>query len=75
MDRGGKGNDAVIANAQDGSGTNNANFATPPDGQKGRMRMFVWDVSDPRRDGDLDGGIIVRLLKNVESYEKDSCHR
>jgi hypothetical protein len=25
----GKGNDAVILNAQDGSGTNNANFATP----------------------------------------------
>lgn len=30
--RGGKGNDAVVAFAQDGSGTNNANFATPPDG-------------------------------------------
>ena len=40
--RGGKGNDAVIANAQDGSGTNNANFATPPDGQHSRMRMYVW---------------------------------
>lgn len=26
--RGGKGDDAVIANAQDGAGTNNANFAT-----------------------------------------------
>ncbi|CAG8789579.1 16320_t:CDS:2, partial [Acaulospora morrowiae] len=29
--KGGKGKDAVIANAQDGSGLNNANFATPPD--------------------------------------------
>lgn len=36
---GGVGGDAVILNAQDGSGTNNANFATPPDGQAGRMRM------------------------------------
>lgn len=27
---GGRGNDEVIANAQDGSGFNNANFATPP---------------------------------------------
>lgn len=36
--KGGKGDDAVIANAQDGSGYNNANFATPPDGQNGRMR-------------------------------------
>jgi extracellular elastinolytic metalloproteinase len=28
LGRGGKGNDAVIANAQDGAGYNNANFAT-----------------------------------------------
>jgi extracellular elastinolytic metalloproteinase len=33
------GNDAVILNFQNGSGTNNANFSTPPDGQAGRMRM------------------------------------
>jgi extracellular elastinolytic metalloproteinase len=39
--RGGKENDAVIANAQDGSGYNNANFMTPPDGQNGRCRMYV----------------------------------
>ncbi|KAG0216413.1 Fungalysin/Thermolysin Extracellular metalloproteinase 5 [Mortierella sp. GBA30] len=57
--RGGKGNDAVIANAQDGSGYNNANFATPPDGQHGQMRMYVWDVTDPNRDGDLESGIII----------------
>lgn len=30
----GLGNDAVVAMAQDGSGFNNANFATPPDGQR-----------------------------------------
>lgn len=53
--KGGKGADAVIANAQDGSGTNNANFATPPDGQHGRMRMYVWDTATPYRDGDLEG--------------------
>jgi extracellular elastinolytic metalloproteinase len=34
-------NDAVIANAQDGSGFNNANFMTPPDGQNGCMRMYL----------------------------------
>lgn len=39
---GGFGNDAVRAEAQDGSGTNNANFGTPPDGQSGRMQMFVF---------------------------------
>ena len=34
--------DAVEADAQDGSGTNNANFATPPDGRAPRMQMYVW---------------------------------
>lgn len=39
---GGAGNDAVDAEAQDGGGTNNANFGTPPDGQNPRMQMFLW---------------------------------
>ncbi|CAG8460326.1 16423_t:CDS:2 [Acaulospora colombiana] len=57
--KGGKDKDAVIANAQDGSGLNNANFATPPDGQHGKMRMYVWNVTNPWRDGDLESGIII----------------
>lgn len=36
--------DAVLADAQDGSGTNNANFSTPVDGQRPRMQMYLWDV-------------------------------
>ncbi len=40
--QGGMDNDAVLAEAQDGSGTNNANFATPPDGSSGRMQMYLW---------------------------------
>ncbi|EGR44217.1 uncharacterized protein TRIREDRAFT_70800 [Trichoderma reesei QM6a] len=57
--KGGKGNDFVILNAQDGSGTNNANFATPADGSSGRMRMYIWTVSTPRRDGSLEEGIVI----------------
>ncbi|WP_405250980.1 T9SS-dependent M36 family metallopeptidase [Dokdonia sp. Asnod3-C12] len=38
----GDGNDFVIADAQDGSGLNNANFATPPDGNNPRMQMFLF---------------------------------
>jgi len=59
FNRGGIGNDAVQANAQDGSGYNNANFATPPDGQRPRMRMYIWTSTSPMRDGDLDSGIII----------------
>ncbi|GIV38780.1 MAG: peptidase M36 [Thermonema sp.] len=40
--RGGQAGDAVNAEAQDGSGTNNANFATPPDGTSPRMQMYLW---------------------------------
>jgi len=60
--RGGAENDAVIANAQDGSGYNNANFMTPPDGQNGRCRMYLWNLATPFRDGDLEAGIVIHEL-------------
>ena len=41
----GMGMDEVIAQAQDGGGMNNANFATPPDGESGRMQMYIWRTS------------------------------
>ena len=30
------------AEAQDGGGTDNANFSTPPDGGNPRMQMYLW---------------------------------
>ena len=48
-----------LAEAQDGSGTDNANFMTPEDGKAPRMQMFLWDTTNPQRDGDLDNGIII----------------
>jgi len=57
--RGGAGNDSVRAEAQDGGGTNNANFATPADGSRPRMQMYIWTSPNPDRDGDLDAGIVV----------------
>ena len=44
QNRGGTGNDFVIADAQDGSGTNNANFSAPADGSSGRMQMYLWSA-------------------------------
>lgn len=38
--------DFVVADAQDGSGFNNANFGTPPDGINPRMQMFLWSPSE-----------------------------
>ena len=40
--RGGLANDHVLAEAQDGGGLDNANFATPSDGFKPRMQMYLW---------------------------------
>lgn len=50
--RGGSGNDAVNAEAQDASQAatpafNNANFSTPADGSKPRMQMYLWNVRKP----------------------------
>ncbi|KAL0566263.1 hypothetical protein V5O48_015751 [Marasmius crinis-equi] len=64
FDRGGREGDAVIANAQDGSGYNNANFMTPPDGTNGRMRMYLWNTAIPYRDGDLEAGIVIHELSH-----------
>jgi hypothetical protein len=43
LGRGGLGNDYVFADGQDGSGTDNANFSTPPDGSNPRMQMYLFD--------------------------------
>ncbi len=61
LGKGGLGNDFVQADAQDGSGTSNANFNTPVDGGSGRMQMYIWaNVGSPlyQPDSDFDNGII-----------------
>ncbi|HLO42807.1 MAG TPA: M36 family metallopeptidase [Leadbetterella sp.] len=59
MSRGGLGSDYVLADAQDGGGTNNANFSTPVDGSRARMQMFLWsNTGGYQPDGDFDNGII-----------------
>lgn len=60
--RGGLGGDRISAEAQDCSGTNNANFSTPPDGTRGRMQMYIWTAPNPDFDGDLDADIVVHEL-------------
>ncbi|MEO7254127.1 MAG: M36 family metallopeptidase, partial [Casimicrobium sp.] len=45
--RGGREEDALIAQAQDASGTNNADMYTPSDGGSPRMRMYVYEYRFP----------------------------
>ncbi|KAH8981285.1 Fungalysin metallopeptidase-domain-containing protein [Lactarius hatsudake] len=57
--KGGVGNDRVTVSVQDPAGTDNADFSTPPDGQSGHMRMFLWDFTSPGRDGALENDIVI----------------
>ena len=41
------GSDSVNAEAQDGGGTDNANFSTPRDGRNPRMQMYLWSSPEP----------------------------
>ncbi len=52
---GGAGSDSVNAEAQDGSGTCNANFGTPPDGSNPTMQMYICGD----KDGDFDNLVIL----------------
>ncbi|KAF7375384.1 Extracellular metalloproteinase mep [Mycena sanguinolenta] len=56
---GGVGGDRVTASIQDSAGTNNADFATPPDGQGGHMRMYLFTETTPDRDGALENDVPV----------------
>lgn len=63
--RGGVGNDRVQADAQDGSGTNNANFSTSgTDGSSARVQMYIFTGPNPDRDGDFDAEIVYHELSH-----------
>jgi len=57
--RGGMGNDAVLADDQDGSDTDNASFSTPSDGYSPRMQMYLFTDPQPARDGALDATVVL----------------
>ncbi|MEZ4778299.1 MAG: M36 family metallopeptidase [Flavobacteriaceae bacterium] len=52
---GGLGSDSVNSEAQDGSGTCNANFGTPTDGGNPTMQMYICG----NKDGDFDNLVII----------------
>lgn len=60
--RGGVGNDAVSAQVHDNSGTDNANFGTPPDGSPGVMQMYLFTDASLYRDGALDGDVFLHEM-------------
>ncbi|MEM9555568.1 MAG: extracellular metalloproteinase [Acidobacteriota bacterium] len=77
--RGGAGSDSVNAQAQDGGGNCNANFATPTDGSNPRMQMYLCNRASPSRDGDYDNGVIIHeyghgiSIRQVGGPSNSSC--
>ena len=65
--RGGAQGDRVSAQAQDCSGSNNANFTTPADGGRGAMQMYLWTNPSPDFDGSLDADIVIHELTHGTS--------
>lgn len=50
---GGADGDPIVVEVQDGTGTNGANFAVPPDGASARMILLIWTITSPARDSAL----------------------
>jgi hypothetical protein len=66
--KGGAGADPVLAEAQDGSGTDNANFATPTDGRKPRMQMYLWTGSGPTHEVRVNSPIVATYGGNGAEF-------
>ncbi len=52
------GNDALLVEVLDGSGVDNANFTTPPDGLPGRLQLMPFIAPTPDRDSAFDNSIV-----------------
>ncbi|KAI9439559.1 Fungalysin metallopeptidase-domain-containing protein [Lactarius indigo] len=57
--KGGEGQDRITVSVQDSEAMNNADFQTPPDGQSGHMRLFLFNLTVPRQDSALQNDILV----------------
>ncbi|MFA6262038.1 MAG: T9SS-dependent M36 family metallopeptidase [Bacteroidia bacterium] len=61
--KGGTALDPVRADAMDGSGTNNANFASPVDGKIPRMQMYMWTNGEAG-----DSNLIIHNSSNAGTF-------
>ncbi|KAJ3102758.1 Fungalysin/Thermolysin Extracellular metalloproteinase 5 [Phlyctochytrium planicorne] len=57
--KGGSGGDSVLVVVQDASGTNNANFYTPTDGNTPEAHFYLATATSPNRDTAMDNGVII----------------
>ncbi|KAH9053793.1 metalloprotease [Lactarius vividus] len=67
FNKGGQGFDRVLVSVQDDSGTNDAVFATPPDGQSGKMQLYLYVKFSPRRDSALQNDLVIHECQHGAS--------
>ncbi|RKP10694.1 Fungalysin metallopeptidase-domain-containing protein [Thamnocephalis sphaerospora] len=59
FDRGGLGGDALIADSLDTGGENNADMTVPPDGERPRLRVHLYNYTQPDRDAAFANDVVV----------------
>ncbi|KAH9020570.1 Fungalysin metallopeptidase-domain-containing protein [Lactarius pseudohatsudake] len=67
FNNGGEGFDRILVSVQDDSGTNDAVFATPPDGQSGKMQLYLYVKFSPRRDSALQNDLVIHECQHGAS--------
>ncbi|KAH9037314.1 Fungalysin metallopeptidase-domain-containing protein [Lactarius hengduanensis] len=67
FNEGGEGFDRILVSVQDDSGTNDAIFATPPDGQSGTMQLYLYVNFSPRRDSALQNDLVIHECQHGAS--------
>ncbi|RXW18331.1 hypothetical protein EST38_g7522 [Candolleomyces aberdarensis] len=62
QDKWARGDDSVWIRIQWTPGVSDASFTTPPDGQPGILRLYIWNKSNPSRDPALANDILFHEL-------------
>ncbi|KAH9174152.1 Fungalysin metallopeptidase-domain-containing protein [Lactarius sanguifluus] len=67
FNKGGQGFDRILVSVQDDFGINDAVFFTPPDGQSGKMQLYLYVNVSPRRDSALQNDLVIHECQHGAS--------
>ncbi|KAH9029325.1 Fungalysin metallopeptidase-domain-containing protein [Lactarius deliciosus] len=67
FNQGGEGFDRILVSVQDDYGINDAVFYTPPDGQSGKMQLYLYINFSPRLDSALQNDLVIHECQHGAS--------
>ncbi|KAH8978807.1 Fungalysin metallopeptidase-domain-containing protein [Lactarius hatsudake] len=67
FNNGGEGFDRILVSVQDDYGINDAVFFTPPDGQSGKMQLYLYVNFSPRLDSALQNDLVIHECQHGAS--------